>query len=293
MYIFDSLVRNVDSSTKFYMYSRFLQLMIRAQVGWGKGCSRVETPLFEGMIVEQQVGKVADEVHDEGILAAPVAAEGAASVADDEVPAAKVGTTQRVETSDDTVMDDVSKQGRIIADIDVDKDVTLKDVAAVAKDVQDDEIEESLDEQMDEEESRALKRLSESQEDKAAKKQKLDKEVAELKRHFQIVLNDEDDVYTEATPLARKVPVVDYEIYTDTTYSSSPNQLFEEFADELALITFPPKYDDDLQFDIESDLKEIEYILHHDPIKDIDSSLKDLIDQNNLADLNDNLVDSM
>nr|GFB49712.1 hypothetical protein [Tanacetum cinerariifolium] len=32
-YIFDSLVRNVDSSSKFYMYLRFLQLMISAQVG--------------------------------------------------------------------------------------------------------------------------------------------------------------------------------------------------------------------------------------------------------------------
>nr|GEW46563.1 hypothetical protein [Tanacetum cinerariifolium] len=31
-YIFDSLVRNVDSSTKFYMYLRFLQWMIKAQV---------------------------------------------------------------------------------------------------------------------------------------------------------------------------------------------------------------------------------------------------------------------
>nr|GEX00895.1 hypothetical protein [Tanacetum cinerariifolium] len=66
-----------------------------------------------------------------------------------------------------------------------------------------------------------------------------------------------------------------------------------EFADELALITFPLEYDDNLHFDIESNIKEIEYLLHHDPIKDIDSSLKDLIDQNNLADLNDNLVDSM
>nr|GFD50425.1 hypothetical protein [Tanacetum cinerariifolium] len=74
-----------------------------------------------------------------------------------------------------------------------------------------------------------------------------------------------------------------------TTYSSSPNQLLEELADELALITFPPKYDDDLQFDIESDLKEIEFRLH----REIDSSLKDLIDQSNLADLNENLVDSM
>nr|GEU99996.1 putative reverse transcriptase domain-containing protein [Tanacetum cinerariifolium] len=33
------------------------------------------------------------------------------------------------------------------------------------------------------------------------------------------------------------------------------------------------------KFDIESNLKEIEYLLHHDPIKDIDSILKDSIDQ--------------
>nr|GFC65349.1 hypothetical protein [Tanacetum cinerariifolium] len=32
-YIFDNLVRNVDSPSKFYMYPRFLQLMIRKQVG--------------------------------------------------------------------------------------------------------------------------------------------------------------------------------------------------------------------------------------------------------------------
>nr|GEV97839.1 DNA-directed DNA polymerase [Tanacetum cinerariifolium] len=43
-----------------------------------------------------------------------------------------------------------------------------------------------------------------------------------------------------------------------TTYFYSPNPLLKELADELALITFPPEYDDDLQFDIESDLKKIE-----------------------------------
>nr|GEV89072.1 reverse transcriptase domain-containing protein [Tanacetum cinerariifolium] len=69
-----------------------------------------------------------------------------------------------------------------------------------------------------------------------------------------------------------------------TTYSSSPNKLLKEFADELFLITFPLEYDDDLTFNIESDLKEIEYLLHHDPIKDIDSSLKDSIYQSNLVD---------
>nr|GEV83414.1 hypothetical protein [Tanacetum cinerariifolium] len=41
----------------------------------------------------------------------------------------KVSITQRVDTSDDTVMDDVSKQGRIIADMDTGVDVTLKDIA--------------------------------------------------------------------------------------------------------------------------------------------------------------------
>nr|GEX37744.1 reverse transcriptase domain-containing protein [Tanacetum cinerariifolium] len=51
--------------------------------------------------------------------------------------------------------------------------------------------------------------------------------------------------------------------------TSSLNHLLEEFADELALITFPSG-NDDLPFDIESDLKEIEYLLNHDPIKEMD-----------------------
>nr|GEW54920.1 reverse transcriptase domain-containing protein [Tanacetum cinerariifolium] len=77
-----------------------------------------------------------------------------------------------------------------------------------------------------------------------------------------------------------------------TTSSSSLTYFVEEFADELALITFTTR-NDDLQFDIESNLKEIEYLLHHDPIKDIYSILKDSIDQSNLVNLNDNLIDSM
>nr|GFA00046.1 hypothetical protein [Tanacetum cinerariifolium] len=41
----------------------------------------------------------------------------------------------------------------------------------------------------------------------------MDEEAKELKRHLQIVANDDEDVYTEATPLASKVPVVDYQIH--------------------------------------------------------------------------------
>nr|GEV07446.1 hypothetical protein [Tanacetum cinerariifolium] len=77
-----------------------------------------------------------------------------------------------------------------------------------------------------------------------------------------------------------------------TTSSSSPDHLLEEFIDELALITFLPG-NDDLLFDIESDLKEIEYLLNHDPIKEMDSILNDSIDERNLAEPNDNLVDTV
>nr|GFB32962.1 hypothetical protein [Tanacetum cinerariifolium] len=74
---------------------------------------------------------------------------------------------------------------------------------------------EKSKELLEEEASRALKRKSESSEQQAAKKQKLDEEVEELKKHIQIFPNEEDDVYTEVTPLALKVPVVDYQIHTE------------------------------------------------------------------------------
>nr|GEW35267.1 reverse transcriptase domain-containing protein [Tanacetum cinerariifolium] len=82
-YIFECLVRNVDSSSKFYMYPRFIQLIIHTNIAdlskhttryvspvltqkvfanmrrVGKGFSRVETPLFESMLA---VRDVAEEV---------------------------------------------------------------------------------------------------------------------------------------------------------------------------------------------------------------------------------------
>nr|GEU41839.1 hypothetical protein [Tanacetum cinerariifolium] len=47
-----------------------------------------------------------------------------------------------------------------------------------------------------------------------------------------------------------------------TTYSS--NSLLEEFTDELALITYPPDYDDNLTCDSEFDLREIEFLLYQE-----------------------------
>nr|GFB30421.1 hypothetical protein [Tanacetum cinerariifolium] len=46
--------------------------------------------------------------------------------------------------------------------------------------------------------------INETPAKRAAKRRKLDEEVEDLKRHLQIVPNEDDDVYTEATPLARK-----------------------------------------------------------------------------------------
>nr|GEX29302.1 hypothetical protein [Tanacetum cinerariifolium] len=187
-YIFNSLVRNVDSNSKFYMYPRFIQLIIQNQLG-------VETPLFEGMLVAKEI----EEQHDAGehIKGDDNDTQGAdADVLGDDVqdqfiplpalptpppspqdilstsyiqspppqpqsltPAQpqvaqdleitklktrvkkleratkvktlklrrlkKVGTSQRVDTSDDTIIEDVSNQGRIIEELDRDEDVAL------------------------------------------------------------------------------------------------------------------------------------------------------------------------
>nr|GFC10301.1 hypothetical protein [Tanacetum cinerariifolium] len=78
-YIFESLVRNVNSTSKFYMYPRFIQLIIQSNIAdlskhtnryicpvltqkvfanmqsVGKGFSGVETPLFEYMLAIRAV----------------------------------------------------------------------------------------------------------------------------------------------------------------------------------------------------------------------------------------------
>nr|GEU52373.1 hypothetical protein [Tanacetum cinerariifolium] len=43
----------------------------------------------------------------------------------------------------------------------------------------------------------------------------MEEETEELKKHLQIVTDDDDDVYTDATPLASKIPIVDYKIHTE------------------------------------------------------------------------------
>nr|GEU44061.1 xylulose kinase-1 [Tanacetum cinerariifolium] len=288
-YIFDSLVRNVDSPTKFYMYPCFLQLMIRKQVG--KGFSRAETPLFESMLVEQQVDEEGDADENVKEVNAGDVAKGDVTAAHGEVPTADeepsipspTPPTLPPQPSQDIPS---TSQGRMIAEMDQDTDVVLEDdkegrttesqaeiykidldhankVLSMQEDktepteVQEAELNKNIDwdeaidhvkkkakedlavkryqllkrkpqteaqarknmmakfnsnvafllktkEQIKEDENRALKRLNETPTKRAAKRQKLDEEVEELKIHLQIVPNEDDDVYTEATSLARK-----------------------------------------------------------------------------------------
>nr|GEU98938.1 Gag-Pol polyprotein [Tanacetum cinerariifolium] len=172
----------------------------------------------------------------------------------------RVGTSQRVETFDDTVMDDESNQGRIIAEMDQDDAVVLKDDKKEEKrllmllkmlkrlrlmredEPEPAEVQEVVDvvtiaklitevvtaasetvtaasaiittgkAQVPATTPTTAPKLNETPAERAAKRRKLDKEVEELKRHLQIMPNEDDDVYTEAIPLARKVPVFYYKI---------------------------------------------------------------------------------
>nr|GEU61310.1 DNA helicase [Tanacetum cinerariifolium] len=115
MYIFDSLVRNIDSSSKFYMYPRFIQLILQNQLGdlsthttkytspaltqkvfanmrmVGKGFSGVETPLFEGLLVVREnvvEGIVVEQVQDDAVVAA--APEGVTATVEEDIQAQSI-----------------------------------------------------------------------------------------------------------------------------------------------------------------------------------------------------------
>nr|GEX18413.1 hypothetical protein [Tanacetum cinerariifolium] len=360
-YIFESLVRNVDSTSKFYMYPRFIQLLIRNQLGnllthttkytfpaltqkvfantrrVGKGFSGVETPLFKGMLVARVIEEEAldacaaltrrvehleyDKVA-QGLEILKLKKRVKKLEKGNKVKVIKlrrlknVGTSQRIDTSEDTVMEDASNHGRLIDDLDKDDVVALmddKEKEKKEKEVKDDqedepaEVQEVLDvvttaklitevvnvasetitaasktisavepqvpavatttaapvrvvaasikrrkgvvirdpeeestiiipadtkskdkgkvkfnsnvdfilktkEQTEEEERRVIRSINETPAQKAAKRRRLNEKVEDLKRHLDIMPSEDYDVYTEATPLARKVPVVDYEI---------------------------------------------------------------------------------
>nr|GEV57133.1 hypothetical protein [Tanacetum cinerariifolium] len=76
-----------------------------------------------------------------------------------------------------------------------------------------DEVNEGV--KVSETEVESSKRESESLEQEITKKQKMEEETKELKKNLQIVTDDDDDVYTNATLWASKIPIIDYKIHTE------------------------------------------------------------------------------
>nr|GFB88255.1 hypothetical protein [Tanacetum cinerariifolium] len=99
-----------------------------------------------------------------------------------------------------------SKQGRKIVDIDVDVEINLEKAQAQARRNMIVYLKNMAE---------SFKRKGKILEQEIAKKQKIEEETGELKKHLQIVTDDDDDVYTDATPLASKIPIVDYKIHTE------------------------------------------------------------------------------
>nr|GEU63031.1 hypothetical protein [Tanacetum cinerariifolium] len=155
-----------------------------------KGFFGVETPLFKSMLVEHQVDEEEDADENVKEVNAGDAAEGDVSATHGEVPTvieepsipsptpstpppqpsqdipstSQVQQTppqspQRVETSDETLMDDVSNQGRMIVKVDVDADVVLEDVKEAVDEakevVEDAKVDENVDIQGRQAESQA------------------------------------------------------------------------------------------------------------------------------------------
>nr|GEZ61878.1 hypothetical protein [Tanacetum cinerariifolium] len=70
-------------------------------------------------------------------------------------------------------------------------------------------------EEMEAEDQEIIKSINETPAQKAAKRRKLSEEAQEakdLRKRLEVVEDEDDDVFVDATPLSSKVPIVDYQI---------------------------------------------------------------------------------
>nr|GEY87919.1 hypothetical protein [Tanacetum cinerariifolium] len=70
-------------------------------------------------------------------------------------------------------------------------------------------------EEMEKEEEEIIKSINETPAQKAAKRRRLHEQAKEdenLKKQLEVVVDEDDDVFIEATPIGRKVPIVNYDI---------------------------------------------------------------------------------
>nr|GEX13618.1 retrovirus-related Pol polyprotein from transposon TNT 1-94 [Tanacetum cinerariifolium] len=98
-------------------------------------------------------------------------------------------------------------------------------------------------EEMQKEEEDIIKSINETPAQKAAKRRRLHEQAKDLKKQLEVVVDKDDDVFIEATPISRKVPVVNYEIvminnkprlelmlFKDAAAAAHINQLMNQLA---------------------------------------------------------------
>nr|GEY44969.1 ribonuclease H-like domain-containing protein [Tanacetum cinerariifolium] len=107
-----------------------------ARMRVGKGFFGVEIPLFEGMLVPQQAADAVNDVVAGSVPTDDVADDVPTADAKPTPPSPLPTTTPPLpQELPSTSQEDASKKVEIIANIDADEDVTLKDVAVIAKDI--------------------------------------------------------------------------------------------------------------------------------------------------------------
>nr|GFB91716.1 hypothetical protein [Tanacetum cinerariifolium] len=101
--------------------------------------------------------------------------------------------------------------------------------------------------EIEEEDREVLKSINESPAQKAAKRRKLNKEaqeVKDLKKHLEVVNDEDDDVFTKATPLAIKIVLINNKPRFKIIKADETHQLYISFI--TLLKNFDREYLEDL-----------------------------------------------
>nr|GEV96955.1 hypothetical protein [Tanacetum cinerariifolium] len=101
-------------------------------------------------------------------------------------------------------------------------------------------------EEMEAEDEEIIKSINETPSQKAAKRRKLHeqaKEDKDLKKQLEVVVDEDYDVFIKATPIGRKVPVVDYEIVMINNKPRFSTSKPTNFSDDYLLSTLKTMFE--------------------------------------------------
>nr|GEY59477.1 reverse transcriptase domain-containing protein [Tanacetum cinerariifolium] len=231
-YIFDSLVRNVDSSSKFYMYLRFIQLVIQTNIAdLSTHTTRYISPALTQKVPAQGDNvqePAAEEVvpptptsssppsppHQPPCPPQPQDAEGSSLLFQQRYHGMKKKPQTESEARKNMIFYLKNTKGY---KMDFFKGKKYDEILPIFQAKFDANMRFLFKsrEEMEVEDEEIIKSINETHAQKAAKRRKLSEEAQEaedLRKRLEIVQDEDDDVFIEATPLAQKVPVVDYQI---------------------------------------------------------------------------------